>query len=143
MSDIEKLKIANILKPYPDIEFALLFGSYASGREHQLSDVDIALYLSEEMDIFTQGRLIVDLEIALEKKVDLVILNGLHLSSSKLAYNIYLHHQIILNRNPQSYEEFKFNALKYYMDLQHLYKMSDDALKERISNGTLAQTQTA
>jgi len=145
MIDIQKLKktISDILKLYSNIEFALLFGSYASGKVHHLSDIDLAIYLKDEMDIFTQGRLIVDLETALEKRVDLVILNTLHQNSPKLAYNIYCNHQLIFNHDPQSYEDFKFNALKYYMDMQHLYKMSDEALNERIKNGTLAQTQTA
>ena len=39
------------LKSRPDVHFAYLFGSLAKGKLLPLSDVDIAVYLSESSDV--------------------------------------------------------------------------------------------
>ena len=50
LKDLEKE-----LRRNPDIIFAYLFGSYGKGRIHPLSDVDIAVYLKENIDFFEKN----------------------------------------------------------------------------------------
>jgi predicted nucleotidyltransferase len=79
MLDLERLGI--IFKDYPYIAAAYLFGSYATGKEGPMSDVDIALLLKEP---FPKGRELIHEEDYLSyriaddlkvKEVDLIDLN--------------------------------------------------------------------
>lgn len=73
--------LSSVLAETPGIASAYLFGSVAEGREHRESDVDLGVLLSHEtcpraaerFDV--RLRLIGDLTGAIEREVDVVILN--------------------------------------------------------------------
>ncbi len=132
--DLEKLK--DILSNYDFIEFALLFGSYANGSEHNLSDIDIALQTCRDIDLLTQGHLIATLECEFGKTIDLVILNELYKTNPKLSFNITDNHKVLLSNNKQAYIDFKTQSLLYYFDTAYMYDMFDKSLKNRLENGT-------
>jgi len=69
-----KNKLQSFLSSQNKVKFAYLFGSYADSTYTDKSDVDIAVYLS---DTSLDARLEVAhaLEVSLQKKVDLVVLN--------------------------------------------------------------------
>ncbi len=138
---IDRLK--TLLSDYEYIEFALLFGSYASGKQYALSDVDIAIYTQTPIDLFERGGIIAELEDMLEKRVDLVLLNELEKQDPKLAFAIVDNHQVIFCRNQERYIDFKTDTYRYYFDHLPMYEMFDKALKERIANGTYGKTQTS
>ncbi|WP_456402350.1 type VII toxin-antitoxin system MntA family adenylyltransferase antitoxin [Hydrogenimonas sp.] len=131
-----------VLQPYNFIDFALLFGSCASGKDHPMSDIDIAIHTNRPIDLLEQGALIGALEERLGKDVDLVILNNLYKKNAKLAFNIVDNHTIIFNRSQKAYADFKFHTYKYYFDQKPMYEMFDKALKERLADGTYGKTQT-
>jgi len=66
-----------------DVEMAFLFGSYASGRVHEESDVDIAVYIKTQngIEVESQGsydcenEIWCDVEKIAGREVDLLILN--------------------------------------------------------------------
>lgn len=64
-------KITPILRKY-QIKRASIFGSFARGEERKNSDVDLLVEFGEIGGLMAMGRLKVDLEKALKKKVDLV-----------------------------------------------------------------------
>ena len=138
MRNIRK-KIEAILQKYPFIENALLFGSYAKEEEKFLSDIDIAIESAKEFSLLEYGEITANLEDALGKKVDIVILNKLYKKEPLLAYNIYINHHVIFVKNKKKYYDFKINALKYYMDVKPLYDLNNKALKNRIKNGTFGK----
>ncbi len=79
-------KIKNILKKDKDILFGYVFGSFCDDSFHDNSDIDIALYFSNNnSDSYLQ--IIHTLEKNLKRQVDLTILNS--------AKNIYLLDEII------------------------------------------------
>lgn len=81
-------RIKELLQSYNFIDFALLFGSYASKRYTALSDIDIAIYLNRPISLIEQGDIISLLEERLENRVDLIILNGLERESKNgIQYN--------------------------------------------------------
>lgn len=125
-----------VLQSYDFIDFALLFGSYARGTQKNLSDIDIAIYTNRSIGLLEQGDIISFLEDRFEKKIDLVLLNNLEKENAKMAFNIVNNHKIIFSKQKQKYIDFKANTYKYYLDLQPMYEMFDEALKERISSGT-------
>lgn len=137
------MDLESILSKYEFITNALLFGSYASGTQNRLSDVDIALHVNKEIDLFAIGEIISDLETTLDKKVDLVILNELYKKSPLLAYNIYKNHKPIFIGDIEQYKGFKINSLHYFMDFKHVIDEQNDAFRQRIKDGNLAKAQTA
>ena len=72
-----KNKLASILQRMNEVQFAYLFGSYARGDEGERSDVDIAVYLTQEHNNFdTKLKVHHKLEISLHKEIDLIVLNS-------------------------------------------------------------------
>jgi len=137
------MHIEKILRQYDFIEFALIFGSYASNKYTLLSDIDIAIYTKEQIDIFTQGEIIATLNDKLDKRIDLVVLNDLYKKDSKLSYNILQSHKIIFNDSSEKYNNFKVNSLKYYFDMEYTYNMFNKALSKRLKDGTYGKTKAS
>ena len=123
------------LKDEYQITTFLIFGSYAKEKQKFLSDLDIAFFSAKELDIFRFGMLVSDLENMTDKKVDLVYANGLYKKDAKLAFNIANFHKIVFCEE-EEYISFRSNALQYYFDIEPMYKLFDDGLKQRLDNGT-------
>lgn len=138
-----KNKLSKILQSFENIEFALLFGSYAKGCESYLSDIDIAIYTKKQIDIFTQGEILAQLESQFDKRIDLVVLNELFKSNAKLSFNIVDNHNLLFCKNKEKYVEFKTNSLKYFFDMKYMYDMFDDSLKQRLNDGTYGKTKAS
>lgn len=110
----KKLKSALEKKDY--ILFAYLFGSQATGKTNKDSDVDIAVYLSEslEKDFFNiRLKLIEEFNIALQKEVDVIILNT---AAPFLRFVVIQEGKILTNRNPSKEIEFKLKSMSEYFD---------------------------
>lgn len=140
--DIKKRVVA-ILQPFEEVVFALIFGSQANGSATALSDVDIAVYTNKSCDLLREGEMIANLEAALNKKVDLVILNDLYKTNARLCYNIVENHEVLINKDNSAYVDFKTQTLKYYLDQKHMYEMFDNALKKRLQDGNFGKTQAS
>ncbi len=125
-------QIQNKLTEYFDqkdeIEFAYLFGSLARGEETPLSDVDIALFISEkegieDTDKYPYGykaHITADIMGLLKKNdVDVVILND---AGALLRHRVVYGGEIIYNRNEKKRVEFQTRTLDEYMDYQYLQK---------------------
>ncbi|WP_151899589.1 nucleotidyltransferase domain-containing protein [Sulfurimonas hydrogeniphila] len=98
--DINQIK--RILQRYDTVENALLFGSYATNTQHNMSDMDIAVQTSRELNLFEMGDIIASLETELNHKIDFVIFNELYKTSPLLAYNIYKNHTILILNNKKN-----------------------------------------
>jgi predicted nucleotidyltransferase len=122
---------------------ALLFGSYADGSAHAMSDLDIAIETNRGLSLLEMGTIISDIESVIDKKVDLVILNDLYKKSPLLAYNIYLNHRVLCITDEEKYRNFKENALHYYLDFKHALDEQNVAFSRRIADGNLAKIKTA
>ena len=103
------------LKLHPNVLFAYLFGGLSKGTPRPLSDVDIALYLSqsscaaeEKMEIL--GKLIYILQT---DEIDLVILNTANLP---LAMNILKYKKVIVDKEPFTRHRFESLTMRKYFD---------------------------
>jgi len=71
--------IRKILRGYPEVRAAYLFGSRAEGYERKTSDIDIAVLIDEKLDTMKAFSLQLELGDMLERKLqrpmDLVVLN--------------------------------------------------------------------
>ena len=136
-------KAAEILKDFDTVENALLFGSFAAGNAHAMSDVDIAVQTRKPLSVLALGDLLSRLETALDKKVDLVTLNDLPSNRPLLAYAIYQNHHPLFVRNTDAYLRFKEEALHRYMDFKPVMEMQNRSFKQRLKDAVAAKTQTA
>lgn len=95
--DINEIKrrITPVFKKY-DVKAAFLFGSYARGTATNNSDIDIRVDTtgsSKLLGIFAESELLIDLENALEKKVDMITM--LPIKSLKFKANLWREEKLI------------------------------------------------
>ena len=83
--------IKEYLSTHPDVIFAVIFGSFAEGRQTKVSDIDIGVYTNRELELLELGQLVADIENIVKHKVDIVILNDLHKRSPAFAIKSYEH----------------------------------------------------
>lgn len=105
----------NYLQSREDVIFAYLFGSLAKGKKTPLSDVDIALYLSQKsryiqckMDIF--GSLA---DILKTDEIDLVILNS---ASLTLKIKILENKRLLVDKAPFLRHKYESLTMREYFD---------------------------
>ena len=124
------LAVKNYLNGRDDISFAYLFGSRARGTPSPLSDVDIAVHLTEGP--FSEKRLEIlgDLiDILRTDNLDLVILNT---ASEGLRARV-IRNRVILADNLHFVRHiFESRTMRTYMDFS---KMEKRILEQRYSHG--------
>lgn len=114
------------LKSRPDVYFAYLFGSLAKGKPLPLSDVDIAVYLSESSDMLEKklemlGALVDLLET---DEIDLVILNEAPLT---LRMKILENKKLISDNSPFLRHGYESLTMREYFD----FSIKEMAILER------------
>jgi predicted nucleotidyltransferase len=119
---IMKNELISILRKIDVVEFAYLFGSYARGDESEHSDVDVAVYLTQEHNNFdTKLKIHHKLEISLHKEIDLIVLNSV--KNFNLLENIFNEGIILKDTHNDSrfmYELNKEHEIKDYKEFQRM-----------------------
>ena len=105
----------NYLESHPKVIFSYLFGSLAKGRPLPLSDVDIAVFLKQGVNIAENkleilGELI---DILQTDEIDLVVLNTANLP---LVMNILRNKKILVDKDPFSRHVFESMMMRKYFD---------------------------
>ena len=112
--------IAKVFENRPDVEFAYLFGSVAMGTERMESDMDIAVYLNDQLFEEQMGQYRLELIDLLEettgRKIDLVILNT---ASLKLIHQVLMYGKIIYVENEEKEKAFAWKKRKEYLDFKY------------------------
>lgn len=72
----ENLNLVHVLKKFPEIHIAILFGSMASGTADAHSDIDLAISFSKPMTIEQKTQLISSLAEATGRPVDIIDLRS-------------------------------------------------------------------
>ena len=142
LQEIEKIG-CEVLQKRDDVLNALLFGSWASGDAHPLSDVDIAIQCRREPSILEHAEMAEELRELLGRRVDLVLMERALVESPLLAYRIYRNHRLLFCRDREGYDAFRTAALHAYMDLLPLLHEQQEAFEGRLRDGTFATIQTA
>ena len=131
--DIEQRlpKAAAFLQSEPDVVFAYLFGGLAQRSRRPLSDVDIAVYLSdgcagEAAKLHILGRLNDILET---DEIDLVVLNQ---APPALTMNILRDKRLLADKAPPRRHRFESLAFRKYFDF---LPIESAMLKRRVLYG--------
>ena len=115
--NIERLlpKAEAYLRSRSDITFAYLFGSLAKRRRTPLSDVDIAVYLSEGDDTVERKMQILGklMQILETDEIDLVILNTAPLT---LRMKILEDKKVIVDNDPFLRHSYESITMREYFD---------------------------
>ena len=132
--NIINTQIANYLKQYDDIEFALIFGSFASGEAGIKSDLDLGIFSKKSFDLLLLGKMIVDLERITELKIDLIELKDIYKKNPLLAYQIVTNCKLLFSKDENIFYEFKRKSFLSYFDTEKLRKSVNSAFYKRISS---------
>ena len=124
---IEKSK--KVLIKYENVLFAYIFGSYASGKVREDSDIDIAIYIKEKIDTREYLDIRMDLIEACGKEVDLIILSE---ATPLLKFEIYRNNILLFTRNKTLENNFKVKTLFEYWDTKKYLDMAYNKNIERI-----------
>ena len=131
--DIDSLlpKAFAYLEKRPDIVFAYLFGGLARGKQSPLSDVDIAVYFSEDVNPATKKIEILGDLIAILKtdEIDLVVLN---VASLPLRMRILRQKKTFVDRAPFVRHRYESLTMRSYFDFA---QKEMDILERRYLNG--------
>lgn len=116
---IKKLK--SFFSERKEINTAIVFGSFAKGRMHADSDIDIAILLRRKIpDVFDhQAKLSIDLEHLMGREVDVIILNT---ASPHLAFRATREGKIIYQRDQRIWSQFIVRNLRENEDMEILYR---------------------
>jgi predicted nucleotidyltransferase len=114
-----KKMIAAVCVKEPAIIAAYLFGSHAKGRQKQSSDLDIALLLKKEEEVFSLLKFITAIERQSGYQVDVVILNN---AGEVLKHEVRRDGILIFERSGRYRKQFEVKSRKFYEDFLHLHK---------------------
>jgi len=122
-TNIEDLipKALTYLQSMPDILFAYLFGSLGKGKHFPLSDVDIAVYLKEPLDVPEKKMEILGalIDILQTDEIDLVVLNNAPLP---LKMRILESRKVVVDREPFLRHNYESLTMREYFDFSILEK---------------------
>jgi len=111
MSKLE-IELNAVCSKYPEIAFAYLFGSYATGEQSAMSDVDIALYLNKNAD-FNFNKLLLFhgdcCRILHRNDIDILVLNTT--KNLLLMKDIITKGRILYNINQELLDDFEISTL--------------------------------
>jgi predicted nucleotidyltransferase len=112
-------RAVSYLRSRKDIHFGYLFGGLARNKLTVLSDVDVAVYLSEDADLSEEKLDILGnlMDILQTDEVDLVLLNRAPLP---LKMKILEHRVVIVDNNPFLRHRYESLTMREYFDFSFL-----------------------
>ncbi len=126
-------KLREFLAADSKVKFAYLFGSAARNAAGTLSDLDLAVYLDERVDIFSYRLKLMEL-LAKELRTenfDLIVLNR---ASVLLRYEV-IKEGTVLKEDRTRRVMFETKVLREYLDTAHLRQVQRQYLKESLQQG--------
>ncbi len=139
---VDHAKLQAALDDRPEVLFAYLFGSAASGITHGRSDVDVAVYISAASITGSDAnKMLHDLWIGIygelvrilgRDDVDLVILNR---TSPLLAERVARYGQLMFSRDEVCRIRWIVETKSRYCDLKPVRSRLDRVVAERIRSG--------
>lgn len=132
---VDPMTIRECLCQFP-VSFAVLFGSRATGTEHTLSDLDVAVQFDDSVSIEERYRRMdkITATIIESTGMDAVDLVDLERVGAKLGYDIMAHGELLFGNSTDAIElETIFLSKK--LDFKPVNEEWQAALSDRISEG--------
>jgi predicted nucleotidyltransferase len=116
----------------PDARLVLIFGSYASGRIHSASDIDVAVAYPLPLSVEERVGKAQALSAVVNREVDLI---DLHDARGVLLQQILANRKTLINRDPELYGNVISRRVNEESDLMPLYERMLQARRERFLSG--------
>ncbi|HKL76043.1 MAG TPA: nucleotidyltransferase domain-containing protein [Halanaerobiales bacterium] len=130
IENFEKLK--KYFSKFDVVKAAYLFGSYATGNNNKMSDIDIAVLVRNNCK---NKNIKIDMLKGLVElgydDIDLVILNRLSIVGK---YEVVKHNKILYKSSDFDANSYFSLVVRKYLDFKPLLKVQREYLKERILN---------
>ncbi len=110
------------------LRLCVLFGSQATGKAHDKSDVDLALWLAESMAPMTKVHWLVELERLLDKEVNLVIVTPD--LDPVLGFEIVRDGRLFYERTPDSWRKARSQLWHTYNDSLPFRRAAREQLRQ-------------
>jgi predicted nucleotidyltransferase len=131
MNEQEKIKAKIITLLQKKVVFAYIFGSLASGRVHQSSDIDVAVYLPQTALSLTDKMDFIDrLSTAFSREVDVIFLNDADII---ITMQILTNGQLLIDNSPAELVLFKAQKAGLYAD----FKLSRQIIEQNLLCGRI------
>lgn len=123
--EVKERGLRDYLAQQRDVDFSLLFGSLASGRDNPLSDIDIGVYLKSGKDILELGQRQIELTCGVMRlcrlnNVDIVVLN---IANPFLRFQILKYGRLLYAQDEKHFFKFKAASLARYQDIKPMYDL--------------------
>jgi hypothetical protein len=128
-----------VVERHQEVLVAYLFGSVARGTSGPLSDVDVAVLLSDGVDPFAaQLDLMGDIASAIRSdEVDVVVLNTAPVS---LAYRVLRDGVLLLSRNDVARIRHRVGVIDRYLDMEPFRRVQSVGLHHRLQEGRFGRS---
>lgn len=123
-----KNKIIEILNGMIECEAIIIFGSYSRNTQNDESDIDIAIKTKKEVNKKTLYEISCKLEEELKKDIDLVDLDKIENDGFK--YEILINGNLIYCENDYTFDLYKLDAYREYLELNEARKNIIDEMKK-------------
>jgi len=125
--------LVRVFEPDVAIQAVYLFGSHATGKAAERSDIDLGI-VCEKDSISAEAKLNLLKELARAgfDRVDLVIVDQ---SDLVLAHEVVKYHKVIFCRADFDHPTFCSKVTRQYLDFQPTLAMQVQALKAKLSSG--------
>ncbi len=110
------------------IELVVIFGSSATGRDHQGSDIDIAVKMKTGRDVSKLGLIYNLGGLSSSGEIDLLILSVD--TDPVLLYEIISYGIPMYEDRPELFSEDRLRAFKLYFDTEKLRRLQAEYLKQ-------------
>jgi len=124
----QKLKVKKIAKKFR-LKLVVFFGSFASGKNREDSDLDIAVSGLSEISFSEQIKLVNDFSAVFNKNIDLSVLN----KANPLLLFEASKNSILLYGSSEDFAKFKLYAFNAYNDYASYFEMEKNLNKKIIN----------
>ena len=112
-----------------NLKFMIIYGSFAKGRPHSQSDIDIGVLGKTKMDRSLMMQLYAELaDVFQVKDLDLKSLSGI----DPLFRYEAMRDSLLIFGDPVDYHSFKAYAFRDYMDSQSLFRLQSKLVRKGI-----------
>ena len=113
--DIERIKLF-LRDNFKEIQIAYIFGSAKDGVLKDGSDIDIALLLEKEYNIFLEFKIADDLETLLKTNIDIIVLNK---TNPILTHEVLRNGIRLFEREYEKRALFELSIFKFFLDNEY------------------------
>ena len=126
-------RLAGYFEIKSGVRLVFLFGSAASGKMTEESDIDIGILFEKQPDIFEINELKSELNGILKREIDIAVLNS---AAPVLKMQVLNKGIPVFTKDKKYYNQFFVDTINQYDDLKQTRKVCEDnILKGRIYAG--------